>query len=284
MIAHQGTKAEINIPKEIKSNIFLQSFNTKKYMLLPDLQRILNVAKKTGVRVEGIAFSRDILQSHPIWYHSEANPRLCLLTCSSASLCLRENHNLQMVGEAEEISLLLDNPNHEITNRVNRCICYICEAMIENMECRNSNECMHCAKDLLDTLLRKWDPCYMLLEDYEEAPEQLNVGFEFDRHVTIHGPVANTFCIFTEGRVSNVLPDLRIAAPTTIVKVTTSGTYCEVTSTNESRAGTGIFTTGENGLERALKVLQSLHQFDQVGGALAAKILADCQPQIYSTQ
>ncbi|KAK0184579.1 hypothetical protein F5146DRAFT_938456 [Armillaria mellea] len=41
MIAHQGTKAEINIPKEVKSNIFLQSFNTKKSMLPLDLQRIV---------------------------------------------------------------------------------------------------------------------------------------------------------------------------------------------------------------------------------------------------
>lgn len=116
----------------------------------------------------------------------------------------------------------------------------------------------------------------MLPEDYEEAPEQLNVGFEFDRHVTIHSLVANAFCIFTEGRVSNILPDLRIAAPTTIVKAATSGTYHEITSMNESRAGAGIFRTGENGLERTLKVLQSLHQSDQVGGALTAKILADC--------
>ncbi|KAK0183551.1 hypothetical protein F5146DRAFT_1010429 [Armillaria mellea] len=124
-------------------------------------------------------------------------------------------------------------------------------------------------------LPRKWDPCYMLPEDYKEAPEQLEVGFEFDRCVTTHGPVTNAFRIFTEGRVSNVLPDLRIAAPTTIVKVATSGAYQEITSTNESRAGAGIFTAGENGLERALKVPQSLHQSDQAGGVLAAKILAD---------
>lgn len=275
MIAHQGTKVEINIPKEVKSNIFLQSFNIKKSMLPLDLQRILNVAKKTGVRVKGIAFSRDILRSRPIWYHSEANPRIRLLTCLSASLCLRENHNLQTVREAEELSLLLDDPNHMITNRVNRCICYICEAMIENMGCRNPNECMCCTKDLLDMLLRKWDPCYMLLEDYKEAPKQLEVGIEFDRCVTTHGPVTNAFRIFTEGRVSNVLPDLRIAAPTTIVKVATSGAYQEITSTNESRAGAGVFTAEENGLERALKVLQSLRQSNQVGGVLAAKILAD---------
>ncbi len=110
IIGHQGMKAERNICKDVKSNIFLQSFNTKKSLLPQDLQRILNVTKETGVRVEGITFSREILRSCPIWYHSEASPRIRLLTRSSASICLRDNHELRTVGEAEEIFSLLDDP------------------------------------------------------------------------------------------------------------------------------------------------------------------------------
>ncbi|KAK0232291.1 hypothetical protein EDD85DRAFT_740882, partial [Armillaria nabsnona] len=270
IIAHQGPKVERNIPKKIKLNIFLQSFATKKSMLPPDLQRMLNIARETGVRVEGIAFSREILRSRPMWYHAEANPKICLLTRSSASICLRENHDLRTVGEAEETSLLLDDPSHVMNNRGGRCACHNCEAMMDNLGCKNPNECMLRAKDLLDTLPRKWDSRYMLPEDYEDAPTQQNEGFEFDRCVTIHGPVANMFRIFTEGKVCNKLPDLRIAPPSRITYATTGGSYHEAGTSRESRAGAGILTVGEDRLEIALRVPPYLQQTCQVGGAMAA--------------
>lgn len=275
IIAHQGTKAERNIPKKIKSNIFLQSFATKKSMLPPDLQRMLNIAKETGVRVEGIAFSREILCSRPMWYHAEANPKICLLTRSSVSICLRENHDLQTVGEAEETSLLLDDPSHVMSNRGGRCACHICEAMIDNLGCKNPNECMLRAKDLLDTLPRKWGPHYMLPEDYKDAPTQQNEGFEFDKRVTVHGPIENTFCIFTEGKVCNKLPDLRIAPPSRTIYATTAGSYHEAGTSLKSRAGAGISTVGEDRLEKALRVPPYLDQTCQVSGEMAAKILAE---------
>ncbi|KAG7451418.1 uncharacterized protein BT62DRAFT_927124 [Guyanagaster necrorhizus] len=54
------------------------------------------------------------------------------------------------------------------------------------------------AKDLLDTLPSKWDPRFMLPEDYEEAPKEIEGGFEFDRRITTYGSVAAIFQIFTQ--------------------------------------------------------------------------------------
>ncbi|KAK0436133.1 hypothetical protein EV421DRAFT_1716206, partial [Armillaria borealis] len=181
IIAQANLSSEKNIDQSIKMNIFLQSFNAKKSILPPDLCRILSLAKETGVWAEGIIFSREILHSRPIWYHSEADPKIRSLTRSSASICLRDKHNLWLVGEVEEISQLLDDPNHNCELWNARCECHICTAMRENLGCKKPNNCMLRVKELLDTLPNKWDPRFMLPEDYKEGPEPMDESFKFDR-------------------------------------------------------------------------------------------------------
>lgn len=146
--------------------------------------------------------------------------------------------------------------------------------MVENKGCRNPNECMLHAKHLLDTLPRKWDPCYMLPEDYEEAPTPGNEGFEFDRRVMIHGPITNSFRIFTEGNVRNYMPDLRITSQGSEVRAATAG-FCYEDGNDKIKAGVGIFADGENGLKRTIRVPAVMQQLNQASEALAVKILAD---------
>ncbi len=83
----------------------------------------------------------------------------------------------------------------------------------------------------------------MLPEDYEEAPTPRNEGFKFDRRVTIHGPIANSFHIFTEGKVCNYLLDLRIAPRGSEVRAATAG-FCYEDGNYEIKAGVGIFADG----------------------------------------
>ncbi|KAK0209607.1 hypothetical protein IW262DRAFT_1238206, partial [Armillaria fumosa] len=232
---------------------------------------ILSVAQETGVRVEGIAFSREILRSRPIWFHSEANPRIRLLTQSSASICLRDNHNLRTVGEAEDLSLFLDDPNHSSSRRNLACSCYICEAMSENIGCSNPNECLIRAKELLDTLPKKWDPRFMIPEDYKEGPNPQDEGYEFDRRITTHGTIADAFRIFTEGETCNELPDLRIAPRGEEVQSATEG-FCLENNNEDARAGAGICVVRGNGPKSPLRVPQNLQQTKQNGEALAAKV------------
>lgn len=72
LIAHHAPKTDINIEDNDKLNIFLQSWKTKKSELPDDIKDMLKVAKKNGVRIEGIAFSREIIQQMPLWYHGES--------------------------------------------------------------------------------------------------------------------------------------------------------------------------------------------------------------------
>ncbi|KAK0244533.1 hypothetical protein EDD85DRAFT_945872 [Armillaria nabsnona] len=114
----------------------------------------------------------------------------------------------------------------------------------------------------------------MLPEDYEEDPTLRDEGYEFGRRVAIIGSIANAFRVFTEGEVCNELLDLRIAPPSDVILAATDGS-CHENGTEEARAGAGIFVEGENRLERALRVPSNLQQTNQVGEALAAKVLAD---------
>ncbi|KAK0219230.1 hypothetical protein IW262DRAFT_1248647, partial [Armillaria fumosa] len=194
---------------------------------------------------------------------------------SAASKCLRMNHNLQTVGEAEELAQLLDDPNHNTTSRNLRCSCYICEAMKENLNCTNPNECLLRAKELMDTLPQKWDPRFMLPEDYEDSPTPVDEGIEFDRRVTTYGMIANTFHIFTEGKVCNHLPDLRLCGRAeNVIQAATEGA-CLKDDTSGTSSGAGVCIEGGNNLQIAVKIPTSLQQSQQVGEVVAAKILAE---------
>ncbi|KAK0438564.1 hypothetical protein EV421DRAFT_1891912 [Armillaria borealis] len=219
-----------------------------------DLQRICDSANETGVRAEGIAFSQDIIRSRPIWYHSKADPRIRLLTN------LRENHKLRLVGEAEEISYLLDDPNHKSARRGQRCQCYLYLAMSENLGCiGRAKACMLRAKELLDTLPERWDPRWKTMKS--PPPQQLDEGFEFDRRVTTHGSLADVFRIISLANVEEI-----IAA--------TDGS-CIDDGTDTARARAGIYVEGENGMKLAIRIPSNIPQTNQVGEAITTKELAD---------
>ena len=65
LIAFHTPQNENKIPKEVKMNIFLQSWQTCTTKLPDDL-------KNMRVQLDGRALSRDILRQMPIWYHSES--------------------------------------------------------------------------------------------------------------------------------------------------------------------------------------------------------------------
>ncbi|KAF9018688.1 hypothetical protein BDZ89DRAFT_910079, partial [Hymenopellis radicata] len=269
ILARATLSAERNVPLEVKLNIFLQSFNTKIQDLPTDLVKILEVAKETGVRPEGLAFSREAIRQRPIWYHGEADPRIRLLNHSAASRCLRENHGMLLVGQAEEIASFLDDPNHK-QNHSSSCSCHVCTAMRENLGCSKPNNCMVRAKELLDTLPPKWDPRFLLPEDYEEAPDAIQKGFEFDRRITLDGPATDIFRIFTQGKVCNTLPDMRLSRNARNLEITgaTDGS-CYENGSADAQAGAGVYATGDTNLAVSIKVPEHLTQSNQVGEALA---------------
>ncbi|KAJ7673855.1 hypothetical protein DFH06DRAFT_934015, partial [Mycena polygramma] len=90
------------------------------------------------------------------------------------------------------------------------CACDNCEEMRESYGCVDPHSCYSRARELLDELPFKWDPRRTQPEDYE-VQEDNNADDDgwivFDKSVTTSGPLANIFRIFTEGDVTNNVPD-----------------------------------------------------------------------------
>lgn len=69
IIANHVPKINETLDNWSKINLFLQSWNTDKKQLPKDLHDMIKVGEKYGLRMEGLAFSREILRQMPIWLH-----------------------------------------------------------------------------------------------------------------------------------------------------------------------------------------------------------------------
>lgn len=105
---------EENVDKRVRKNIFLQSWGLSKakstqphwqMRVYPDLLHLQGIAEKHGLRPEGLAFSQEIVQAHPIWYHGDADRKIRLLNHGAASNCLKEKHAVWTAGDAEHLTL-----------------------------------------------------------------------------------------------------------------------------------------------------------------------------------
>ncbi|KAH7873057.1 uncharacterized protein C8R40DRAFT_1051189, partial [Lentinula edodes] len=153
--ARPAAQVEQNVDQRVKTNFFTQSWNIKKGALPDSLQRLLKTAQTFGLRLEGRNISKEIRRSRPIWYHNNADSRIRLLNNSRASECLRSMHNLQTVGQAEDMAKDLETPEHISWNE---CECRNCVRAAEENGCQHPHNCFTRAKALLDTLEPKWDP------------------------------------------------------------------------------------------------------------------------------
>ncbi|KAJ3817209.1 RNase H-domain-containing protein [Lentinula raphanica] len=112
LIAKHVPNNEATIDERIKINIFLQSWHTQKKDLPDDLKKMLNIAKKHTLRLEGLAFSRSIIREMPIWLHKEIENARKNLN-SKECRCLREKHGVRTVGQAESLAKVTRHQNHK---------------------------------------------------------------------------------------------------------------------------------------------------------------------------
>ncbi|KAF5366092.1 hypothetical protein D9757_012703 [Collybiopsis confluens] len=110
--ATPAAHAEQNVDPKVKTNVFMQSWKTKTTALPETVRKLINTAKEVGIKLDAMNISRAIRRERPIWYHSDAKPRLRLLNNSRAAGCLREMHHLKTVGQAEQLARVLDMPEH----------------------------------------------------------------------------------------------------------------------------------------------------------------------------
>ncbi len=100
---------------ELRLNPFTQNWKPRKRGLLSELDGMMKVARKFGLRLEGLAISRNIQASMPMWDHTYADKkRLGRLTVPSKLLtCLRAQHDARTVGDFMRLAATLRNKSHQ---------------------------------------------------------------------------------------------------------------------------------------------------------------------------
>ncbi|KAJ3805256.1 hypothetical protein F5876DRAFT_3519, partial [Lentinula aff. lateritia] len=90
----------------------------------------------------------------PIWLHIESK-EIKSKHNNPLSKCLRENHNIQLVGETEIFANKIHTMRH--LDRRN-CVCTLCTKIRRETKCNSPNRCYRKARELLLLLPPKWNP------------------------------------------------------------------------------------------------------------------------------
>ncbi|KAJ7429204.1 hypothetical protein B0H11DRAFT_1641344, partial [Mycena galericulata] len=274
IFATRVPNSEKNVDKKVRQNPFLQSWKTScgaKTKIKPELKSLLDTAKTFQVRPEGLAFSRAILRDMPIWYHREAESGIRRMNHSDASECLRDKHGVRSVGDAEKFARCRTARGHQPRSN---CACAKCEQARTDSGCEDPHSCYQKAHELLNKLPYKWDPRREQPEDYE-SQESGNPDDEgwivFDKSITTNGPLANIFRIFTEGVVTNEVPDLRPDDSYATEETVATDGSCLNNGQDDASAGAGIYFEADDPRNKAIKLPQTLDQSNQTAELVAVK-------------
>ncbi|KAL1661067.1 hypothetical protein GGF50DRAFT_20505, partial [Schizophyllum commune] len=272
------------IPREpeLRINPFLQTWKnlekgvqTKRKM--PQfLKALLETAKEHGVRLEGLAFSREILRNMPMWYHKHADKTKMnqMAAKSKATECLRDNHKLRTVGDFELMATHRSEPAHRRRRR--SCPCETCEKMRTEERCEYPDACFERAERFLDTLPSKWDPRGEHPEDYEtRRRRRMAAGdkADFDRNITVQGNLGNAFRIFTEGETYNERVDMSMDETYEEPLIVATDGSCLNNGWANAKAGAGVFFGHGDPRNKSIRLPDRLEQSNQAGeivGALLA--------------
>ncbi|THU98758.1 hypothetical protein K435DRAFT_617370, partial [Dendrothele bispora CBS 962.96] len=279
LLANNTPASENSVPMDIRTNCYLQSWTTSTSPCSSqptDLLKMIKTGQKYGVRIEGLAFDRNILRDMPIWHHIFADPRIRRLTNSSASNCLRLKHNLQTVGEAEDLAAPLIRVNGiQLQHRFNgQCECRDCIEIQELTECEHPHHCMLRAQELLDTLPPKWDPRAEQPADYEGNFTNFSVSQEeniFDYRLTTAGDLSDLFRVFTDK--DHTPANETFVCNGELITVATDGS-CINNGQDTAIAGAGIYFAKDDPRNKSLKLPQMAGGTKLTQSNQAAELLA----------
>ncbi|KAJ3978457.1 hypothetical protein F5890DRAFT_1576170 [Lentinula detonsa] len=220
LFALNVSNSERKVDPAVRVNIFLQSLKT-----------LTETAKKYGLRIEGIAFSRIILRNMPIWYHREADPLIRSMNSTKASVCLRTKHKIRTVGETVDLTTKIQDEAH---TQSSMCECTGCN------EIRAKSE---------------------LPEDYQgeyrtSREENRNNIKPFDKRIRTAGSISDIFRIFTDPdtKTTNQLPNLKEPAEIIEDVVAATDGSCENNGEENTRAGAGIFIADGSSKNKSIKL------------------------------
>ncbi len=263
--------------RRVRMNMFMQKWRPKVSALPRCLQNMIRTCEKYGLRPEGVAFSRNMIRSMPMWYHREADPTKAkkLARASKVVSCMRDKHRLRTVGDFESFTMNFHAPGH--LDRPS-CKCGGCALVRQIVGCEHPSACAKRAREFLDLLPPKWDPRGSHPADYEEETHQelLDLQAElgddlvlFDRRVTERGQLGEIFRVFTTGEVCNELPDMSMqVSHMNAMTVATDGSCLQNGQTN-AQAGAGVYFGPDHPMNLSVRLPPDILQSNQTGEAVA---------------
>jgi hypothetical protein len=249
IVALNAPTNQKSIDKNIKINPFLQSWDTQIFKLPNDLQAL---------------------------------SKICSLNVGSVSKCLREVHKIKTVGDTETLTLNLKSREHKSKRN---CRCPKCQAILSSTGCKNPYKCYTRAQKLIDALPAKWNP-----QKTQVGNKNINIGLPpslpadvhiFNKNITVLGPLANAFRIFTEG------PKLNSLSPSDqdilnedqhYISGYTDGSCIHNRDAN-AEAGAGIFFAPNDPKNRSIRMPDELVQSNQTGEIIAIKKVKENFPK-----
>ncbi len=259
----------------LRINPFLQRWKPRVYGLPDELQGMMNVARKYGVRLEGLAFTRRTLETMLMWDHALADRiKLGRLSIPSRLLsCLQNGHAARTVRDFMSIAEVLNDPSHKPRAT---CMCTRCNNMRAEARCDNPHLCGVRAKAMIDTIPNRWNPRCQQPDDHERDDrndllrENLEEGaVPFDRRVTTHGNIGHAIRIFTDpGPTADESVPMALEEDGSRITIATDGS-CTNNGESNARAGAGIYVGEDHALNRSFRLPDGIEQSNQTGEVVA---------------
>ena len=136
-------------------NFFLQMWPVQTSCLPPPIRRLMKVAKKFNLTLDGPSFSKETCNSLPAWFHIDSPPRLRSLNNYFYSCCLRDNHHVRLVSDVLSLANL---PTEVAHKNAGSCTCITCSHLWATASYVKPFKCLQTARDISANLPHKWHP------------------------------------------------------------------------------------------------------------------------------
>ncbi|KAK0441754.1 uncharacterized protein EV420DRAFT_1278574, partial [Desarmillaria tabescens] len=210
----------------------------------------------------------------PLWYHSATSKKTNRINNSLQAKCLRNNHQIHLVGDA--MNTIENQPNsHKKSN--NKCKCNKCKQ--DRLKgCINSAKCLATIKKLLNDLPAHWNPQnknrqQIKIDSNENTQDENSNTIKIFKHeLPTSNNIYDTLRIFTtaEDNLSETCKTNQ--TKDNIITVYTDG-GCQLNDDINAQAGSGIWFNKDNNMNIACRV-PGLNQSNQTGELYAVEYTA----------
>ncbi|KAK0471911.1 hypothetical protein IW261DRAFT_1344040, partial [Armillaria novae-zelandiae] len=244
-----------------------------------DLKRMIKTARECNVCLDGLAISHEIQCQMLVWYHIKSTAMRHLFNSGEQVKCLKNQHKVVLVGNAERLAKYLDNEQHSR----GRCRCTACHHARTEPGCSSPHKCFQKVKNLLESLTPKWNPLIALpnnvsvplMDDDVDKPDgQANY---FQPCLVMTGSLSDAFRIFVEGNECPHMYNAPIQDPTRLqemIAVYTDGSAIK-TGTREAAAGAGVFYGDNDERNKSIHLPNEIGKTSQASEIIGAKMAAE---------